>query len=202
MYKIGLTGGIASGKSTVAAMLRDLGAPVIDADALSRELTALGGAALPAILERFGNAVFDGEALDRRALGALIFADEAERDALNEIIHPLVLAGMDAQIDALAANGERAAVLEIPLLFEIGYDSRVDEVWLTALPRETQLRRLIARDGLTEAEAAARIDSQWPLARKKSRARVCIDTGAPLERVAARVRAEWARVCQCALDGK
>ena len=191
MYKVGLTGGIATGKSTVAALLRGLGAPVIDADAISRALTAPGGAALPMIRERFGDGVFDGDALNRRALGACVFADEEARHALEAIIHPLVYAGLRAQIGQLAADGERAAVLEIPLLFESGYDAQVDEIWLTVLPRWEQMRRLMARDGLTEAEAEARIDSQWPAERKERRARVRIDTSGPPEQVAEQVRVAW-----------
>lgn len=191
MYKIGLTGGIASGKSTVAAILRELGAPVIDADALSRELTAPGGAALPELRARFGDAIFEGGVLNRRALGALIFADASAREALNAAIHPLVFAKMEAQIAALADRGEAAVVLEIPLLFETGYDAQVDEIWLADLPREEQARRLMARDGLSPADADARIDSQWPLERKRSRARVRIDTGLPPEQLASLVRDAW-----------
>ena len=191
MVKIGLTGGIASGKSTVAAMLRELGAPVIDADALSRELTATGGVALPAIRARFGSEVFEGDALNRRALGARVFEDEAARRALDAIMHPLVYANMHARICALMDRDEKAAVLEIPLLFETGMDSQVDEIWLTVLPRDEQLRRLMARDRLAEAEAAARIDSQWPMERKERRARVRIDTTGPPEQVAAQVRVAW-----------
>jgi len=191
MYTIGLTGGIASGKSTVAALLREFGAPVIDADAISRELTAPGGVALPALRARFGNEVFEGDALNRRALGERIFADQAARHALDAIMHPLVYAGMHAQICALVDRGRKAAVLEIPLLFESGFDSQVDEIWLTVLPREEQLRRLIARDGLTEIEAAARVGSQWPAERKQRLAQVHIDTAEPIERLAVQVRTAW-----------
>ncbi len=200
MYRIGLTGGIACGKSTVAAMLHELGAPVIDADALSRGLTAPGGAALPAIRERFGDGVFAGAELDRRALGALVFADEQARQALNALLHPLVLAAIDARCASLAAAGKPIAVLEIPLLFEIGYESRVDAIWLAALPREEQHRRLMARDGLTEAEANARIDSQWPLERKRERAQVCIDTSVPPEQVKAQVHAAWQQTIRKVVD--
>jgi len=191
MYTIGLTGGIASGKSTVAALLREFGAPVIDADAISRQLTAPGGVALPAIRARFGGEVFEGDTLDRRALGARIFADEAARRALDAIMHPLVYADMHARICALAGQGRKAVVLEVPLLFESGFDSQVDEVWLAVLPREEQLRRLMARDGLTETEAEARVGSQWPVERKARLAPVHIDTAEPLERVAVRVRTAW-----------
>ena len=191
MYTIGLTGGIATGKSTVTALLRALGAPVIDADAIARELTGPGGVALPMIRARFGSEVFADDALNRRALAARIFADEASRLDLDAIMHPLVFAELHVRIGDLADRGERAAVLEIPLLFEAGFDSMVDEIWLAVLPRDEQLRRLMARDRLTEAEGLARIASQWPTERKERRAQVRIDTAGPPERAAEQVRAAW-----------
>jgi len=191
MYTIGLTGGIATGKSTVAALLRAYGASVIDADAISRELTAPGGVALPIIRAHFGGEVFQGGTLNRTALAARIFADEQARLALDAIMHPLVYADMFERVCVLFDRGEKLVVLEIPLLFESGFDVQVDEIWLTALPRSEQLRRLMARDQLTEAEASARVGSQWPNERKERRARVRIDTAEPLDRVAEQVRAAW-----------
>jgi dephospho-CoA kinase len=191
MRRIGLTGGIATGKSTVATVLRGLGAPVIDADAVSRALTAPGGAALPALRASFGEAVFRGDALDRKALAARVFADADARRALEALLHPAVFAEIEARCEALDRAGHPIVVLEIPLLFETGYDAKVDEIWLTVLPGAEQVRRLTARDGLTEAEAAARVDSQWPEAAKRARAQVWIDTGRPPEAVTAQVRAAW-----------
>ncbi|MCL2811350.1 MAG: dephospho-CoA kinase [Clostridia bacterium] len=191
MYTIGLTGGIASGKSTVAALLRAFGAHVIDADAISRALTATGGVALPIIRAHFGAEVFEGNALNRRALAAQIFADEEARLALDAIMFPLVYADMFEQVCALVVRGEKLVVLEVPLLFESGFDAQVDEIWLTVLPRDEQLRRLMARNQLTEAEAVARIDSQWPIERKERRARQRFDTAQPIDRVAEQVRAAW-----------
>jgi len=118
MYAIGLTGGIATGKSTVAALLREYGASVIDADAISRELTAPGGVALPIIRAHFGDEVFQGGALNRSALAARIFADEQARLALDAIMHPLVYADMFERVCVLVDRGEKLVVLEIPLLFE------------------------------------------------------------------------------------
>ena len=193
MRRIGLTGGIATGKSTVSRTLRVLGAPVIDADEISRALTAPGGEALPALRARFGDAVFDGDALNRRALGAVVFTDAQAREALGALLHPMVYARMEARCAELAQAGAPAAVLEIPLLFETGYDARVDEIWLTVLPQAEQLRRLMARNGLTEAEAAARIDSQWRQEDKRARAQRVFDTTAAPDAVAAQVRAAWAQ---------
>lgn len=193
MYTIGLTGGIASGKSTVARMLRELGAPVIDADALSHALTAPGGDALPALRARFGNTVFDSDTLDRRALAAHVFGNKAARESLNAILHPMVFSAIEAQLYQLQQGGASIAAIEVPLLFESGYDARVDEIWLTVLPRAIQLQRLMARDGWSEAEATTRIDSQWPLSDKLPRAHVHIDTAAPMESVSTQVRSAWQR---------
>ena len=130
-YVIGLTGGIACGKSHVARELRSLGVPVLDADAISRGVTAPGGAALPAIRAAFGDEVFQGESLDRRALGALVFGDAQKRRQLEEIIHPLVIAQMQRETEE--AN---AAVVgwDVPLLYETGMDARCDEVWCVYVP--------------------------------------------------------------------
>ena len=172
-YVIGLTGGIACGKSHVARELRSLGVPVLDADAISRGVTAPGGAALPAIRAAFGAEVFQGESLDRRALGALVFGDAQKRRQLEEIIHPLVIAQMQRETEE--AN---AAVVgwDVPLLYETGMDARCDEVWCVYVPEYEQLRRVCRRDGLSREAAQARIDSQLPLAEKKKRALHAIST--------------------------
>jgi dephospho-CoA kinase len=189
-----LTGGIASGKSTAAQTLRALGAPVMDADALSRALTAPGGVALPALRNHFGDAVFTGEALNRPALAARVFADAHERAALESILHPLIFAALDERLAELALQGAPAAVVEMPLLFETGYDARVDEVWLTCLPLGTQRLRLMRRDALTGPQADARIASQWPQEAKAARAHVHIDTSGAPDDTAAQVQAAWRAV--------
>lgn len=167
MYVIGLTGGIASGKSTAAEALRGMGLPVIDADAISRALTAPGGAAAPFILERFGT-------LDRKALGRLIFSDARARQALNDIVHPMVVRHMQAE---MAMSAAEIVVLDVPLLYEAGLEGMTNEVWVMHVPREEQLRRVMARDGLGEADALARIQSQMSTEEKIRRADLAIDTG-------------------------
>lgn len=186
--KIGLTGSIACGKSTVSAYLRLLGYPVVDADAISRALTAPGGAALPAVREAFGDGFFlaDG-ALDRRALGRHVFDHPDALARLNGILHPMILRETGAQLAALeAAHG--TVFGDVPLLFECGMQSQFDGIWVVSASRETQLARLWARDGLTEAEAAARIDAQMPLEEKRRLADAVISTEGPIEQTQAQVR--------------
>ncbi|HIQ63142.1 MAG: dephospho-CoA kinase [Christensenellales bacterium] len=183
MWVIGLTGGIASGKSTAARMLSELGAAVVDADEIARALTGPGGAAADAVMKRFGT-------LDRRALAARIFADEQERRALNAMVHPLVRRAMQ---EAVAALDAPAAVLDVPLLFEAGMDDLCDEIWVVHVPTDVQLARVMERDGLAREAALARIRSQMPTEEKLRRADCAIDTSGPLEQTQARLRALWTR---------
>lgn len=195
MRVIAITGGIASGKTTVLNHLKTLGAACIDADAISRTLTAPGGAALPAIRQAFGQGVFQQDgALNRRALGALVFGDGEARGRLNAIVHPLVRAEMERQLRRLRLQGERVAVLDVPLLYESGMETLADEVWLVAVPAEVQLQRLMARDGYTREEALARIHSQMPLEQKRARADLVIDTDLPLQALYERLTALWEEV--------
>lgn len=182
MRVIGLTGGIACGKSTISAALRDMGAVVIDGDVLSRELTVPGGPALPAIRERFGDSVFhlDGT-LDRRALGAVIFGDDAARQGLDNIMQPMLRRMILDGIEAARSSGARLCVLDMPLLYEAGLDGLCDRVWCAWIPRETQLERLMARDGFTREEAEARLRSQLPADEKAARADVVIDTSGTIQ---------------------
>lgn len=196
MYIIGLTGGIASGKSTVAGMLRDLGAAVVDADQVSRALTASGGEALPAIREAFGDSVFDGRKLNRRALADRIFADETARQKLNGLMHPRIFAGVQAELHALAKAGIPVAVVDMPLLVDAGFDRYVDALWVCTLPEDLQLSRLMARNGLPRDEALARLRSQQSTARLAAHADVRIDTGGDLAEVRAQVERTWATVQQ------
>ncbi len=164
--RIGLTGGIATGKSSVGRLLAEEGLPVLDADAYAREALAPGSAAARAVLTRHGASVREGtEAIDRTALGRIVFADAAERAWLEQLLHPLVRARFAAELQRLAAAP--VVVLMIPLLFEAGLEELCSEVWLVDCDEAQQLQRLMARDGLSEAEARARIAAQWPLARKR-----------------------------------
>jgi dephospho-CoA kinase len=161
MRRVALTGGIATGKSTVAATLRALQVPVVDADVLAREAVAPGTEGLRLVAERFGAGVVGADgALDRAGLGRLVFADVAARRALEQIVHPRVRAAVAAFFAAAAAP---AAVAEIPLVYESGRAADFDAVVVVACHPHEQLRRLMARDGMSEAEARARIAAQWPI---------------------------------------
>lgn len=187
--RLGLTGGVGCGKSTAAAHLKALGAHVVDADEIARALTAEDGEALDAIRARFGDAVFgpDG-ALDRRLLGDRIFADVGERRALEAILHPAIQRKMLSEIDEADREGASVVVLDVPLLFETGFDALCDEVWVVTASREQQALRVMARDRLTRAEAEARILSQMPLAEKEARADRVISTGRPIDEVRAELK--------------
>jgi dephospho-CoA kinase len=172
---VGLTGGIASGKSTFAAALRELGAPVIDADALARAAVRRGTPALAEIVREFGPAILgpDGE-LDRRAMAALVFPDPAARARLESVVHPAVRAAVAAETARLAAAGHDLAFYDVPLLFERGLEREVDCVVVVHAPRALQLERLQARDGMTRTEAEARLGAQLPVDEKARRADVVV----------------------------
>lgn len=156
---MGLTGGVASGKSTVSAMLAELGAVVIDADLLAREVVAKGTPGLAAVVEEFGPGVLtaDGE-LDRPAVGAIVFADETRRRRLEAIIHPRVRA-RGAELEAGASPGA-LVVHDIPLLAETGQGAAFDAVLVVDVPEEVQLDRMVRLRGMSEEEARARIAAQ------------------------------------------
>ena len=176
--RVALTGGIATGKSTVRAIFDALGVPTSDGDALAREAVAPGSPGLAAVVARFGAGVRDASgALDRKALGAIVFADSDARRDLERIVHPLVQARTTAWLDALDAHCTPYAVADIPLLFEIGRERDFDAVIVAACDERTQLARLRARDGLSEDEAKARVAAQWPLDTKRARADYVIETG-------------------------
>lgn len=192
---IGLTGGIASGKSTVSSCLRGLGAMVVDADVLAREAVAPGSEGLAAVVRAFGRDILAADgSLDRRRLGDIVFADQEARQRLNSIVHPYVRRRMHDEIEAAAAAHLPAIVLDVPLLFEGGLNKMCDEVWVVLADEAQQLQRLIARDNLDEAAARARIAAQWPLAAKAEQADVVIDNRGSLAVTEAQVRKEWARV--------
>ena len=169
--RIGLTGGIATGKSSVGDWLVGLGLPVLDADVYAREALAPGSPGAHAVLQRFGPQVqapgstAEAAVVDRAVLGQIVFADPKERRWLEALIHPLVRQRFDAELQRLGR--EPIVVLMIPLLFETGLESLCSEVWLVDCTEEQQLQRLMARNGLGEAEALARIQAQWPLERKR-----------------------------------
>jgi dephospho-CoA kinase len=190
---LGLTGGIGSGKSVVSSMFAQLGADVIDADQLARKVVEPGQPALEEIATAFGRDMLlpDGR-LDRGKLGRIIFADPGARGRLNAITHPRIRKRMAAEI---AARTSRPGVLivDIPLLYESDRTDTVDTVIVVWVDAETQLRRLIERDGLSEEEARQRIAAQMPLDEKRARADVVIDNSASRENTQGQVEAIYRR---------
>lgn len=180
--RIGLTGGIASGKSLVASYLEKQGIPVVDADKLARQVVEPGEPALAQIVATFGKNVLQADGtLDRKQLGAIIFGDEQKRERLNQIVHPAVRQLMKKQADLYEQRGYPRVVLDIPLLYESNLFHMVNQVWLVYVDEATQLRRLIERDGSTETEAKQRIAAQMPLTAKKAQADVLIDNNGTKE---------------------
>ena len=177
--RIGLTGGIASGKSTVGHWLEARGLPLLDADRFAREALAAGSAGARAVLQRYGAAVQTAGSdpaeaqLDRSALGRIVFHDPSERLLLEQLVHPLVRQRFDEELQQRTAAP--ALVLMIPLLFEAGLEGLCSEIWLVDCDPATQLQRLMTRDQLNEADARARLGAQWPLERKRPLADLVID---------------------------
>jgi dephospho-CoA kinase len=187
---VGLTGSISTGKSTVSAMFAHQGARVIDADLLSREVVMPGQPAYARILEEFGShLVLEDGSLDRKALGAIVFADPARRKRLEEITHPAVGARQQRILSVLDEEGFEGIVLwDAALLFETGGVSKMDKVVVVFADPDTESRRLMARDGLSEADAQARIASQMPIAEKAKRADYVIDNTGTREETERQVR--------------
>lgn len=191
MRQIGLTGSIGSGKSTVAKLLRQAGIPVLDADVYARE----GAAALQGeICLAFPEACRDGQ-IDRQALGRRVFADGAARKRLEAIIHPYVRKRFAEELEKLAPRNPPAVILEIPLLFESGWESRLEGVLVVASPTPERIRRVMERSGLSEAEALGRDAAQMPQEEKIARATWVIWNDADLETLSARVQG-WLRSLQ------
>jgi dephospho-CoA kinase len=192
---IGLTGGIASGKSVVAEILRDLGAPVIDADELARRVVEPGQPAHADLVREFGQEILrpDGS-VDRKALGRLVFSDDERRQRLNAITHPRIAALAQVETAAHAARGEPAVVYEAALLVENGLHRVLDGLIVVKATAEEQLRRAVLRDGLGEEEARARIASQLPLEEKLAVATHVIDNSGSLAETRAQVEQVWAEL--------
>lgn len=179
---IGLTGGIASGKSTVADVFRSLHVGVVDADAVAREVVAPGSEGLTKIVEAFGSDYLTADGtLDRPKLGELVFADAEARKTLNGITHPLVAQRSGERIEALKATGTPYVVYDVPLLVETGLHALVDAVVVVASTEENQIQRVASRDGLSRAAAKARIASQFPLSKKVEVADYVIDNDGTLD---------------------
>ncbi|WP_161877806.1 dephospho-CoA kinase [Alkalibacterium sp. MB6] len=188
---LGLTGGIASGKSTVSRFFQSLTIPVIDADIVAREVMKPGSDTLKKVSETFGVSVIkeDGT-LNRKKLGSIVFHDSKKLSDLNQIVHGAVYQLMEKEKQSLIDAGHDLIVMDIPLLFETGYDQRVDEVMLVYVDQATQIKRLMTRDQLSVPEAEARIRSQWAMEDKVAKADTIIDNTGTIEKTKEQVH-EW-----------
>jgi dephospho-CoA kinase len=191
MKRVALTGGIATGKSHVRADFERLGVPTIDADRLARDAVAEGSPGLKAVINRFGRGVLDDTgALDRRKLGSIVFQDPVARRDLEDIIHPAVRSAIDAWFASIS-NSAPIAIADIPLLFETGRQGEFDVVIVTACDPSTQIKRVMARDDVSEAEARARVAAQLPIEEKVRRADHVINTDGSFEETNRQVRSVY-----------
>jgi dephospho-CoA kinase len=179
---IGLTGSIASGKSTVSVMLEELGYPIVDGDKVARLVVEPGSETLQKIEALFGKEMIlpDGT-MDRKKVGELIFNDPASRRKLNDIIHPAIRMEMMRQLGEFLAQGYKTVIMDIPLLFESRLQHMVDKVLVVSVTEENQLKRLMERNGLTEKQARARIASQLPMSVKEEGADAVIYNNGTIE---------------------
>ena len=193
MFRLGLTGGIGSGKSTVSARLAEHGATVIDYDLLAREAVALGTPALAAIAERFGDDVIAADGtLDRTALGAVVFGDDAARHDLEAITHPAIF-DLAIALEATVAD-DAVVVHDHPLLVEVGMDAFCDLVVVVDVPEDVQVERLVTLRGMPEADARARLAAQGSREERVAVADIVLDNTGSIEDLEARVDEIWTRI--------
>lgn len=192
---IGLTGSIASGKSTISAMLKEKGYPIIDADLVARLVVEPGTSNLREIERTFGNEVMNEDGtLNREALGKLIFDDPAKRKQLNDLMHPAIRSEMLRQRDELFESGQKTLIMDIPLLFESRLQHFVDKILVVSVTEEMQLQRLMSRNSLSEEEASSRIQSQLPISEKEKGADAVIYNNGSIEQSKEqleRILVEW-----------
>jgi dephospho-CoA kinase len=195
MKVIGLTGGIGSGKSTVAGYLVELGAAVMDLDKVGHEIIKSGSRVFKKIVGEFGKDILDTRAeIDRARLGKIVFRDPEALARLNRIVHPAIDEIIYERLAEYRRRGVKVVVLEAAVMLEAGKAKQADEIWVTAAPEATVLRRLRERSGYSEEETKARIRSQLSDEERIKRADVVIDTDGSLDAVKARVEAEWRRL--------
>lgn len=190
MISIGLTGGLASGKSLVARIFKSLGCALIDTDAIARDVVVPGTAGWQAVVKEFGPHILaENNTIDRPKLAGIIFNDAGRREILNSILHPLIMRAVREQAAAIeAGDPDAVVVVDVPLLIECGMQDDFDEVVVVWTPRETQISRMMQRDGLPEAEARQRLAAQLPLDQKKAYATFVVENDADEEKTEAQVR--------------
>jgi dephospho-CoA kinase len=195
MHVIGLTGGIAAGKSTISEALSAHGAVVIDADKVGHEAYQPGTETYQALVAHFGREIVaeSGE-IDRRRLGGIVFGDPQKRIELQEIVWPRMKEMMRGRLNQLRAEGVQVAVIEAAVLIEASWTDIVDEVWVVQVPEDVALARLMARNGLSAEDGRARIRAQLTNAERAAHAGVVIDNSGTVEEASARVDAEWLKL--------
>lgn len=182
MIAIGLTGGIATGKSTVGGILRRKGIEVVSADELAHQALLPGGGSYNSVVKEFGREILlpDGK-INRKLLGEIVFKDDAARRRLEQLTHPVIIEAIKQRLESGARSGNKIIVVETPLLFEVGLYDLFDYIWVVSTTRERQLERICKRDRLTEAEAERRIAAQLPLEEKERKADAVIYNNNGLE---------------------
>ncbi|MEW6524559.1 MAG: dephospho-CoA kinase [Bacillota bacterium] len=195
MLVIGLTGGIASGKSTLSSILQQLGAHIIDADAVAHEVVRPGTPAHRELVEAFGRDILNPDStINRRRLGRLVFSDREALHRLNNITHPRVISAIAGELDALRRQGTGVVVVDAPLLIEAGMTGLVDEVWVVAVDESTQLERLMSRDRYSFREAMNRLGAQLPLREKVRHAHRVINNSGTVEETRRQVEVIWEKL--------
>ena len=190
---IGLTGGIGTGKSTVAGLLAELGAQVIDADKIGHEVYAPGTPGFARVVEAFGTGIVGADgAIDRRALGAIVFADPAALARLNALVHPLIAEEIRRRMTAARTASSAPIVVEAAIMLEAGWRF-FDQLWVVVVERERAIARVTGSRGMTAAEVARRIDAQMPEAERRRLADVVIDNNGTPAELRAQVDAAWRR---------
>lgn len=193
MLKIGLTGGIASGKSTASQILKRLGATVIDVDMIGREVVKKGSPCLREIVEYFGEGILleDGT-LDRKKLGSIVFKNRDKLKILNSIVHPPMIARIKSLLESMEREGELdKVVVDAAILIEMGLHRLVDVIWLVKIPRQLQIERLMLRDNISREKAENMINSQMPMEEKEKFAAVIIDNSGTIEELEKSIEKHW-----------
>jgi dephospho-CoA kinase len=197
---VGLTGGIVSGKSTVARMFRQLGADIIDADNIARAIVQPGEKAWKNIVHYFGKEILkDNQEINRKELARIVFADKEKLEKLNKITHPEIVAIIKNKIEEMRSKDSSdgtICIIEVPLLFEANLEGMMDKIIVVYLNREEQIKRLLIRNSLTQEEAINRIDSQIPMEKKLKKADYVIDNGASLGHTRIQVKQIWQELRQ------
>lgn len=196
MKVIGLTGGIASGKSTISMLLKNRGAVIIDADKIAREIMTPGKPVWHAVIEHFGRGILlDGKNIDRKKLGRIVFSDPKLLETLNSITHPAIVQEIKERLDYYRHKNEKVVVVDAALLLEIGLDSLVDEVWVVVVDEKNQLKRLMDREkGMDLEEARNRIRAQMPLDEKIKMADKIIDNSGSIEETERQIDELWREI--------